>query len=62
MVDFGHEYPQTPEEFLEAVGVKRAEEPDTELHWMSGPEIPTPDYVLQSWKKAAADRRHDMGR
>jgi hypothetical protein len=28
----------------------------TELHWMSGPSINTPEWVIESWKKAATAR------
>ena len=33
------------------------QDPDTELHAMSGPALPTPQWVVDSWKRAAAERQ-----
>lgn len=35
----------------------RQDESDTELHWMPGPPVPTPDWVRKGWEQADAHRR-----
>ena len=35
----------------------RTQDIDIELHWMSGPPIATPEWVIESWKRAAAFRQ-----
>jgi hypothetical protein len=42
----------TPEE----LAVVPPADPETDLHWMQGPPIATPEWVIESWKKAAATR------
>lgn len=43
-------------EVLDYFEVIEVPEPDTSLHIMGGPPTETPDWIIASWKRAAAER------